>query len=160
MLGKGSIADADWKEFAPEGEHCHILMPGVPKPAAAAAHASSLRAGHKYAVVSEADDVGFCLCALETAPEGITPAAFGDAYQVERDYLLRSVKGERTAESDLMLDGHPGKEFLVRLTGGRGLIVRVYLGRERVYFLLAGGPRVQSDAGDAAKFFDSFHIDP
>jgi hypothetical protein len=151
---------AEWTTFAPPGERCRVLMPGLPDRKPARTNASGLAGGRKFSVVRAADDVGYCLCTLDAAAGGLPRNAIVEVYQAERDHMLKASKAQLTSESDLTLGGRFGKEFQARLADGKNLVVRFYFGSDRVYVLLAGGPKVRSDSGDAARFFGSFHIEP
>jgi len=159
FFSRGAIPAAAWIEFAPPGDRCRVLLPGAPTTERAAGHAAGLGSGRKFSVLREAEDVGFFLCTLETVPEGLS-GAFARVYAAERDHMLQKAGGRLTTECELTLDGCPGKEFEAQLVGRQTLLARVYLGRGRLYILVAGGPHVRSDTGDAARFFNSFHIEP
>jgi len=152
--------ESAWREFAPPDGGCRLKMPGNPEAKPAAAHGSSLVNVHKYTVLRELEDKGFFLTIAERPADAKPKPRFDDIYMAERDYMLRAAKAALKEEADVSSEGCTGREFQGKVVGGGTLIGRIYLAGDRVYILLAGGPRLEPGKGDAARFFDSFRIDP
>ncbi len=127
-FGRGELPDSAWLEFTPPDGRCRLLFPGQAHEQPATMHAPGLS------------------------------NAVNTVYSIEREAMLRSVKGSLMEEKDITLDGHPGKEFHGSLPGESRLLVRVYAVGERIYILGVGGPGLRPDRGTAAKFLRSFRV--
>jgi hypothetical protein len=159
LAQKADLPASVWEEFAPPGSRCRILMPGIPEARDGDPDGTGRRA-RIYLVTRAKQNVAFWLTYWDQPTSGDT---LTKAFAAVRNHLLKKLKGETTSEADVKLDGHPGKELYVEREDGEASIARIYVVKgattDRVYFLLAGGERIRQGRGNAARFFDSFHID-
>ena len=73
-----------------------------------------------------------------------------------REYA--SSRGKVTAESEISVSGHPGREFRID-TGGGTEIDRIYLAGNRIYFVTVFVPRsLDCKVGAAVRVLDTFEI--
>jgi hypothetical protein len=152
-----------WVEFVPEDGGCRVLMPGKPEAQLASKYGPGLASVRKFTVIRPRDDQVFILSVSSRSATDLVNASFEELYDAQRDFILRSVNGKLVRERDISLDGHPGKEFQGQYSKGGSLVGRIYLVKgppgDRVYILLVGGAGVKPDAGNAARFLDSFQLD-
>jgi hypothetical protein len=75
--------------------------------------------------------------------------------------LAKVAGGKLKAEQKIQRGGHPGRDLLIEVMGGRYFIRdRLYLVEGRLYQLIVAGPEEFVRGPDAGKFFDSFKLTP
>jgi hypothetical protein len=73
--------------------------------------------------------------------------------------LTTSMQGAKvSSESKVTIEGHPGREYLLDVTNGNHFKCRVFLVKNRVIMLLAGGKPGKVNDKDIQTFFDSFKL--
>jgi hypothetical protein len=161
--GRG-IPRSAWTQFAPPDGRWQILLPGTPEVAPAAVHGDGVVTGHRYLVRRDDEIAAFFAIVSDRDAKVTGKQSFDQLYGPVREYILGFKDGEVIWETDVMHGSHAGRELQVQLTDGGILIARVFLVRgqphDRLYILVAVGAWLEPGKGDAAKFFDSFKIDP
>jgi hypothetical protein len=158
------IADAEWKPFTPPNGHCQVLMPGEPelvKPLEEPKEGAP--AATQYSLQRKDKDCIFTICYINLPPQIFDRKGFDNLYGVRREDSLRASYGRLRTETDITLNGHPGREFQLDLPGGWFIVERLYFVESpsyvRLYILQAN---VGSKYGDveAAKFLNSLKLPP
>jgi hypothetical protein len=155
--GSKPLADSQWQVLRPPQGGCSVLMPGSPR-------VLDIPAGTKYWAILKDEHYEFALvCGKPALRLGDDDAQ--KLLAIDRDRVLRTVDASRvTREESISFNGFPGRE--VEIQGPRQMrcLIRVYLidqgSTKRLYELLVGGFGLRPDSGVAARFFDSFHLDP
>jgi hypothetical protein len=162
-LSRHDIPESAWQPFVLPNGGGQLLLPGEPTSEAVTGRGPGVIAAQRFEVIRAEEDVLFLLLRTDRAADVTQSLTFAEFYAPERDYLLDKAPGRVVQESDLTLNGHPGKELQVELQAKGMMIARTYLvrgqPRDRGYVLVAIGRRLQPGKGDAARFFDSFKID-
>jgi hypothetical protein len=151
------IPEADWAEFRPPEGGCRILQPGPPS------WILPTPKGERYWWLRKAEHSEFLLV-CGTPAEKQDSNAVPELLAIDRDRLLRTFAGTKvTRDESTTFAGFPAQEIEVRGPGGQIFVMRGFLvGKgpaKRVYELLVGGNGIRPDAGDAARFFDSFRLE-
>ncbi len=153
VLRGGSIAEGDWKDFAPPGGRFSIVMPGTPVP-------STVPGGTKYLVQRMDKNMAFAVVYFDLGADILPPGVMQEMSNAERDQLKTVMKATVLSEKDINLGDLSCHEVQMRAGSGEIAIMRFYTVKQgantRVYQLLAAGSRFQADSGPAGKFFDSF----
>jgi len=156
------IPASAWVEFAPPGGRCQVLMPGAPVASDPVLLGEGTVSAQKY-TVERKNTAAFTLTWADRRAEVSGKLSFNDIYGEISRYLLDTTSGWIQDETDIIVNGQPGKELRILPSEGGTLIARVFLVRgaphDRVYVLLVAGPRLQPGQGDAARFLDSFKIE-
>lgn len=154
-----------WKQFtSPEGKF-HILFPGAPTEKT---QEENLRegkiTGRQFQLVSKIAlyQVNFVDYPVKVdTQEKIKPVL--DSMRAD---ALERLKGQVLSESDMIIEGHPGRYVVWRTDTGMLMKARYMLSGNRIYALLFGTPE-ESNLPDedkrfresiAIKFFDSFKL--
>jgi hypothetical protein len=152
------IPDAEWRDFAPAGGRFSARFPGTPAPAPLVGPGSVT----KYMLQRPHENKVFVVL-YSDAPDAPDPqGTLQLAANLERDNLVRATRGAPVVDKAITLGAYPGREFQIR-TGREFFISRLFFVRAgkggRLYQLMIGGPGIKPDAGDAARFFNSFKIE-
>jgi hypothetical protein len=152
------IADAEWRDFAPAGGRFSVRVPGSP----ALTPLPGPGGPTKYMLQRPAENKVFVVL-YSDAPEVPSPQdLLRRTAQLERDNLVKVSGGTAVAERDVTVGPHPGREVQVRNPAeffvSRFVFVKSGRGG-RLYQLLVGGPGINPDAGDAARFLGSFKVE-
>jgi hypothetical protein len=155
-------AESDWKDLAPPGSRCHVLMPGTP------VETTSVQAGmqvHKFLLTGKWRRPEFVLLYFDLPPH-LPGMTFLETYaDAESKVLVNAIPGGRVIlRQSIAIGNIPGREFHIEAPNKEIAITRIYLvrsgaGPERIYELMTGGPKIAPDTGIAAKFFNSFTLD-
>jgi WD40 repeat protein len=146
----------EWKTFtAPDGSFS-IEMPGTP----VRTPMNDGSGGIKYLYEDRKADLIYAVAYIDLPDH--RPVQIGKLALAERDELLKKLPGARLdSEHDLPDVPYPGHEIRIKPPSGQGILIdRVLLVATRtkwgVYVIVVGGPHIVADAGDAARFFNSF----
>jgi serine/threonine protein kinase len=73
---------------------------------------------------------------------------------------LNDYKGAKllSPEQQIALDGYPGREWLLQLSGGSSIRIRAYRGKDRFYALAVELPKGVPESRESKRFFESFRI--
>jgi hypothetical protein len=152
-----------WKEFSDERGMFSIMFPGVP---VEAENSSGEIVGRKFILITSADYFLGYQDFPPTIPElekdaGLRKQFFDRA----RDQLLSASKAKVLIETDVALDGHPGRFMKLNLANGGILRQYMYAVGKRAYQMfvitpkeLPAADRGQFDETRATKFLTSFRL--
>ena len=163
------IPEHEWETFTLKDDRCQISMPGSPEsvpvmPGRGASETKKFSVGRMndrgmFGPLLGRVEAGFSLAVSLNEPT----ATFEQLYAAERDSVVRRVNGTLLSEEPITLNGIPGREFQVKFANGM-VIARFYRlqaqPNSRSYLVVAGGTHLRPGAGDAARFLDSFKIEP
>jgi hypothetical protein len=160
-----------WQRFTSAEGQFSILFPGVPEDKALAQEAKAGKiTGHQYQLIST---MALYQVIFANLPVRIdTPEKTKILLDGMRNDALDSDPGKLLSESDMTIEGYPGRYIVWRTDKGVTYKVRYIIASNRVYSLLFGVPEnVDSGRPDespeqtqrfmetvATKFFDSFKI--
>ena len=156
-----TIPTAEWQSFSPAGSGCSVLMPGTP-------FAQSLNlngiVAKNYQNERKRENVVFSLIIYDLPPIPIQPSILEQLATASRQHQLIQMEPGSTlaSESSISLGNIPGRECQIKHPTQGMFVERMYLAKigdtHRVYVVRAGGYHVKPNAGDAARFFDSFQL--
>src|SRR5947209_8086648 len=128
-----------WKSFTSREGRFSILFPGVPKEKTQEENVREGRIiGHQFQLISTMAlyQVNFVDFPVRVdAPEKIKPVLDG----MRMDALER-LRGQVLSESDMIIEGHPGRYLVWRTDTGVLMKARYILSSNRIYSLLFGIP--------------------
>jgi hypothetical protein len=145
-----------WRVFQPNNLPCRLEMPGRPQERRPQGFQGEALA-HWWQVVHQ--DVGeFVLSHTRVDPIAGPPDPKVLLDEARDGVVATTAGGRLVSEKALTLDGHPGRECLLEMEGGRNLTVRMYLAGHHLFILLAGAGRLPPDAPDIRRFLESFTL--
>jgi hypothetical protein len=154
--GSGSITGGpnqpSWQEYSNAEGRFRVLFPGTPT-----REISRLRTGAKATIVSftaVTPDVTYSV-AFEDFVGQESPEQF---VEKQRSDLTAGRGGKLIGEKDVTVGQYKGKEFVVEVPKQGTAHIRFIVAGHRLYKAMAVGAHKPPDAGDVAKFFDSFRI--
>lgn len=167
VLRNKGIPQSEWQSFSPPNSGCTILMPGTP--AQQSLNILGLTA-KTYQVDRKKEDSFFVVTIFDVSPLFLRPSLLDDVANSSRDGAKAKMDGVKpggkvVSESAISLGNLPGREYQIKPPPpDRGTFIsRLYLAKvgdtHRIFLLMAGGSSIQPNAGDAARFFDSFKLD-
>ena len=161
LLHPNTVPSEAWRQFAPPGQGCRLLMPGVPQQSLQQV-ANVLNTVVHTVMVNEPEKT----FSLSIGTVERNPMVQGDRDLLEacRRDLEREVLGYRYGKSEVVVlkSGEVGVQVEMTLTGyiARGhrgtQISRLFLSGDQLYVLSVSGEDVDTDDPDVKKFFGSF----
>ena len=83
---------------------------------------------------------------------------------LDRDSFLSNIQGKLLSETNLTLNGHMGREYVIEVSDQRLHIGRVFLVEtrmeRRIYVLSAAGNWTSASEPSPTRFFQSFKVPP
>jgi hypothetical protein len=159
---RAEIPSSAWQEFSPPGGRCRMLMPGTPKQLKASPKGIGGADARNF-VASWKDDAEFSLTFWDRPAAERKNDPLRELGNTVENRLRDALEGIVVQRTDISLQGHAGREWVIEPVNGGILIARLYhvkgASEDRFYVLLAGGARLKPGAGSAGKFFDSFSLD-
>jgi hypothetical protein len=150
------LPEKEWSEFHPPGGGCSVLQPGPPAWVLHTPH------GVRYWWQRKKEHCEFLLI----CPPAEDPHFGGvpELLAIDRQQLLRTFQGTRVSRDEsTTVAGLPGREVEVRGPSDQLFVIRAFVvgqgPTKRLYELQVGGVGIRPDAGDAARFFDSFRLE-
>ena len=141
-----------WKKYAPSEAAFQVLFPKEP-----VVKTPSPATGNFYVVGVQRqalDDVGY-ICQWTIKEKAPNKEYLKD----QQMGALNSSRGKLVEESDITLDGVPGREFIIELPDKNVSRWRSYVAGNRVISVQVQGKDVESvRSGDAVMFLDSLNI--
>lgn len=162
MAQKGDVPASEWKQFVPPEGRCQVQLPGVPSSLRTTADSLGGANSQHFVLLRKDDDIAFKLSFWDRSAAEREKVPFQDLCTKIEHRLRDEVSGIVVKRSDVLLDGHAGKEWHIEPEKGGTLIARVYAANgpagERIYVLLVGAGRLRLVSGSVSKFFGSFQI--
>jgi len=145
-----------WAEFKSEEGRFSIMMPAKPNYATQTIETGQGRFEHHLFI----SRVGLLVCFVDYAdmPKELGDAKNSDAlFDLARDEFLKGAQAKLERETNITMDGHPGRELRVLVYGGVARL-RVFLINGRLYQLVLTliDKKATSEEETVEKFFNSF----
>lgn len=145
-----------WAEFKSEEGRFSIMMPAKPNYATQTIETGQGRFEHHLFI----SRVGLLVCFVDYAdmPKELGDAKNSDAlFDLARDEFLKGAQAKLERETNITMDGHPGRELRVLVYGGAARL-RVFLINGRLYQLVITliDKKATSEEEAVEKFFKSF----
>jgi outer membrane lipoprotein-sorting protein len=146
-----------WTEFKSEAGRFSILMPAKPNYATQTLETREGRFEH-HIFIATVGAALFCFVDYADMPKQLGDAKNSDAlFDVARDEILKAAEAKLERETNISMDGHPGRELKLHMYGAEAS-VRFYLISGRLYQLSITvlDKKGTSEAETIEKFFKSF----
>ncbi|HTE18315.1 MAG TPA: hypothetical protein VK689_08030 [Armatimonadota bacterium] len=158
LLGSAAgAAQNDWKEFSSTEGRFRVLLPGKPEMQKQSVD-TALGPQDLYMHRAVAGPLSYVVIYTDN-PEAALKERGGDQFLDDvRDGFIRSIRGKLLTEKKATLDSNTGNELLVEAPNGINVVSRLCLVKNRLYQLIAIGPKEESAAPEVTWFFDSFKL--
>jgi predicted Zn finger-like uncharacterized protein len=148
-----------WRDFAPPGGGFHVSMPGTPTAQKPPENLSAKL--DLYDLQISNPHLEFAVVFGEVPRDEWKRVSLWQRFEDTKHGMLRTLpEVNLVSQKRVGLDGHPGREFQVKVPRQGMLIARYYFANRRMIGLSISGPDVKADSEVVRKFFDSFRIDP
>lgn len=130
-----SILDAPptWTEFSSEAGRFSILMPAKPNYVTQTLETGQGRFEHHVFVATVRGGLLSCFVDYVDLPKQLGDAKNADSlFDLARDEFIKGAQAQLERETNITLDGHPGREVRMRVYGGQERL-RVFLINGRLY---------------------------
>jgi hypothetical protein len=134
----------NWTEFTSTDWGFSVLVPKTP--GTQRQTVKSPQGDLEVAIFVSFDGANSYTLSCMNAPSGSTDAALEEGMK-----RIAGTVAKVLSQTNVTLEGNPGRELQVELLGGLKATARLYLAKQRLYVLTAGGPK-------ASKFLDSFKL--
>jgi len=163
LINTGSVfgfqGSSEWVKYNSSEGRYSVLLPTQPKIATQEAATAEGEKFPQYTASSSDSGAVFLIAYFDYVP--------GATFSLDkaRDGMVQAVKGTLVSEASISLDGSPGRELKVSLTGADGveylIQARFYDMGKRVYvvqFIIAKAANDSASASKSAKYFESFKV--
>jgi hypothetical protein len=152
----------EWKEFVSTKGGFSALMPGSPAEESSAEESPLVGQTQRRSFESIAESVMFIIAYEDTPGLANYSSEEADQFRLAfmRTYgqgLAEGLEGKIVKETDITLEGHPGKELLIKCSDGQ-FTARFGWIKWRFYHLVAGPAPFKEGADLVAKFLNSFKL--
>jgi hypothetical protein len=151
--------DASWREFTPEGERFSILVPRTPRETAETTETEiGTLDEHTFTVIH--GDIAY-IVNYGDYPQSLMNADHHAMLNALRDGAVESVGGRLLSERAISINGYPGREVKVKISSSSETVimqVRIYVVRNRLYYIYTMAPEARASSPDIKKFLDSFKL--
>jgi hypothetical protein len=158
-------AGYDWRAFSSDEGRFTVSFPAEPK----LRSGSHTILGHDvpYHLFSAATPTGEYIVSYGQFPVEVSDDQARSLFDAARDGLVQSGRGTVSSETELTLNGRPGRELVMLSTSEprARITCRTFVVRDRMYQLVVVHPDVRANKqlsqvldGSAAKFFKSFSL--
>jgi hypothetical protein len=146
----------DWKRVAPDGAGFAVYMPDEPKE-----EKQQIRSGGGTLELTKhvvsLDDDGAYVVMYSDLPAGRTAEA-DRLFQAARDRVVQSLRGELLGDSRVQLGDLAGREIQVQAARGILIRQRMFVSGNRLYQVIAAGPRMFTNSPDVGNYLRSFRL--
>jgi hypothetical protein len=158
------VESSNWINAAPAAAGFTVQMPGK------SAEQSQPVAGHtgveNHLFTIETNLAAYVVSYVQFTDEVTDPVAIKALLDRGRDGGLEASNAQLKGEKEIMISGHPGREWLMTLPGDLSATARAYWVKDRLYQIVfiakvaaAESPEVSKlREGARARFFDSFRL--
>lgn len=151
-----------WKIYTPDGGQCRIAFANEPKFAKVPFDTSAGTAEmHLYSDGDMNDEVSFALMWNDfpaVAGRDLSGELAQQALDKGRDGWVQSVQGKLGREKKLKIGRHVGREFSIRLEGGKWMRVRLFLADHRLFQIGVRGSEDVVFGATGDEFVGSFRL--
>lgn len=151
--------EVNWKEFSSEEGRFSVLLPRTPRQTTETVDAPS----------GEIDEHTFTTIYGDTTyvvsysdyPQSLTSGDTRAVLDALRDSAVTGFSGKLLSERSISLNGHPGRELEIQVSDDSGTVIaqlRIFLVRNRLYYLYTIIPEERSSSPSVDKFLNSFKL--
>ncbi len=160
LLGLGGCDEAvEWQSFESEDGRFSVSFPGTPEEQVESVTTAIGTIETQFFVVTQ-KDMAYSVNLADYPPEVIAAEDIQQMLDGARDGAVSNVNGELLEEKELVLNGHPGREFKVKVEDEDIVVrARIYLVNERLYVVQALSTERLASSEDIEKFLDSFQLE-
>jgi len=160
VILEGNLAE----KFSPPGAGFSVLLPGKPKTEVQDLDTEIGKVtNHMYLV--DAPGVSYAVMYAEFPAPVTDPEVARGMFDNARMLAVAAVRGEVKSETEITLSGYPGRELLVSMPGGLGLLrARMYMVGQFFYQAITlNAPERKAETlklreAEVKRFFDSFTL--
>ena len=160
VILEGNLAE----KFSPPGAGFSVLLPGKPKTEVQDLDTEIGKVtNHMYLV--DAPGVSYAVMYAEFPAPITDPEVARAMFDNARILAVAAVRGDVKSESEITLSGYPGRELLVSMPGGLGMLrARMYMVEQFFYQAITlSAPESKAETlklreAEVKKFFDSFTL--
>ena len=157
-----SILDAapKWTEFKSEAGRFSILMPATPDYATQTIENRQGRFEHHVFIATVGVGLLGCFVDYVDLPKQLGDAKNADSlFDLARDEFIKGVHAQLERETNILMDGTPGREVRMRVEGGKACL-RIFLINGRLYQISITliNKKAMPEEETIEKFFNSFKI--
>ena len=160
VILEGNLAE----KFSPPGAGFSVLLPGKPETEVQDLDSEIGKlTNHMYLL--EAPGVSYAVMYAEFPAPITDPEVARGMFDNARTLAVAAVRGDVKSESEITLNGYPGRELLVSMPGGLGLLcARMYMVKQFFYQAITlSAPEKNAETlklreAEVKKFFDSFTL--
>src|SRR5262249_20352080 len=158
---KDGEVPAGWKEYAPPGGRCSVMLP--PGEVKQQTQEQPNPVVGKLTInihgIDRAAQGAFVLAFTDFRPGALQAAKPGALRDLGLSGGLAQLPGSKvTAQRDIKLDNHPGREVTLEVPGKGAMRARAYLVSNRLYMVAAAGPGGIASSADADRFLGSLKL--
>lgn len=148
-----NLQGGPWRDFSADG--FEVKMPGLPRPGNHELVQGWGLITYQYA---ERGDRTLVLTVGHGRPDE-AKATDDQFFDAARDGAVAAVQGTLIGEKAMLLQGQPGREFVIRLPdNATNRTLRIYRVGTRAVAAVAEGPFLTPEARDAQRFFNSLKL--
>lgn len=151
--------DASWREFIPEEGRFSILVPRTPRETTETIETEmGTLDEHTFTIIH--GDIAY-IVNYGDYPQGLMNADHYAMLNALRDGAVESVGGKLLSERAISIDGYPGREIKVKISSSTETVimqVRIYIVRNRLYYIYTMAPEARASSPDIKKFLRSFKL--
>jgi len=148
-----------WKEYTSREGKFTVLLPGEPTTGLLTLVEDS--PANITRVTNLKTPIGVYHIAYFDTPEMVTESEkVQQLFNTTRDRIIQRHSLRLQAETEKWLQGYPGRSLRMITSNGKPFLTRIYLVRQRVYYLYAESYLDQQESNDTDKFFESFKPTP
>ncbi len=152
----------EWTKLEPSEGRFRAVMPTKAEPTVSEVNSAAGKI--PVYTFSSANKIGSFMLSYADYPNAAsTPANEQSVLDGVRNGVLRGTKSTLLVETNLTLNGHPGREMkTTRMIEGTEMIFswRLFLVGRRLYQLAVGTTKADSESPEIKKFFTSFELIP
>jgi hypothetical protein len=159
MLRDQLFGDGSWREFTPEGGRFSILVPRTPRETTETIETETGTLDeHTFTVIH--GDIAY-IAIYGDYPQSLTNVDLYAMLDALRDGAVESVDGRLLSERAISINGYPGREVKVKISSSSEtaiMQVRIYIVRNRLYYIYTMAPEERASSPSIKKFLSSFKL--
>lgn len=159
LLRNQLSGDANWREFTPEGERFSILLPRTPRETTETIE-TEMGTLDEHTLTVVYGDITYVVN-YDDYPQSLMNANHYAMLNAIRDGAVESVDGKLLSERAISINGYPGREIKVKISSSPEtaiMQVRIYIVRNRLYYIYTMAPEARASSPDIKKFQSSFKL--
>jgi hypothetical protein len=151
--------ESDWKEFTSDEGRFSVLLPRTPRQTTETVDAPAGEIDeHTFTTIYGSITY---VVSYSDYPQNLTTGDTRAVLDSLRDSAVTSFNGKLLSERSISLNGHPGRELKIQVSDDAGTAIarfRIFLVRNRLYYLYTLAPEERSPSPSVDKFLNSFKL--